>query len=102
MALTATQENARRNGVAERVQTGFPGTLTGSAELLLANILAGPLEQLAPHFRTVLAPGGYLVMAGLLARHVAPLQAAYADWIALQPVAERDGWVCLAGQRPRT
>ena len=38
----------------------------------------------------------------LLARHVAPLQAAYADWIALQPVAERDGWVCLAGQRPRT
>lgn len=101
-ALTATQENARRNGVAERVQTGFPGTLTDSAELLLANILAGPLEQLAPHFRTVLAPGGYLVMAGLLARHVAPLQAAYADWIALQPVAERDGWVCLAGQRPRT
>ena len=101
-ALTATRENARRNGVAERVQTGFPGTLTDSAELLLANILAGPLEHLAPQFRAVLAPGGYLVMAGLLARHVAPLQAAYADWIALQPVAERDGWVCLAGQRPRT
>jgi len=100
-ALSATQENARRNGVAERVQTGFPGTLTDSAELLLANILAGPLEHLAPHFRAVLAPGGYLVMAGLLARHVAPLQAAYADWIALRPVAERDGWVCLAGQRPR-
>ena len=47
------------------------------------------------------APGGRLVMAGLLARHVVPLQSAYADWIDLEPVAERDGWVCLAGRRPR-
>lgn len=100
-ALIATQENARRNGVADRVRTGFPEELTGSPELLLANILAGPLETLAPRFRDLLAPGGRLVMAGLLARHVAPLQAAYADWITLQPAAERDGWVCLAGRRPR-
>lgn len=100
-ALTATQENARRNGVADRVRTGFPEELTASADLLLANILAGPLATLAPRFRELLAPGGRLVMAGLLARHVAPLQAAYADWIGLQPVAERDGWICLAGQRPR-
>ena len=44
---------------------------------------------------------GWLVMAGLLARHVAPLQAAYGDWITLSAVGEREGWVCLAGQRPR-
>lgn len=100
-ALTATQENARRNAVADRVWSGFPDELTVPADLLLANILAGPLETLAPRFRDLLAPGGHLVMAGLLARHVAPLQAAYADWITLHPAAERDGWVCLAGRRPR-
>lgn len=100
-ALTATQENARRNGLAARIRTGRPGDVTEPVELLLANILAGPLETLAPCFRDLLAPGGHLVMAGLLARHVAPLQAAYADWITLHPVAERDGWVCLAGRRPR-
>jgi len=100
-ALTATQENARRNAVADCVRTGFPDELTVPADLLLANILAGPLETLAPRFRDLLAPGGHLAMAGLLARHVAPLQTAYADWITLHPVAERDGWVCLAGRRPR-
>ena len=100
-ALTATLENARRNGLSARIRTGRPGDVSEPAELLLANILAGPLEQLAPRFCELLAPGGRLVMAGLLARHVVPLQAAYADWIDLEPVAERDGWVCLTGRRPR-
>lgn len=98
-ALTAAQDNARRNDLAGRIRSGSPEDLSESAELLLANILAGPLEALAPRFRSLLVPGGWLVMAGLLSRHVAPLQAAYADWIDLHPVAEREGWVCLAGQR---
>lgn len=101
-ALTATRENARRNGLLDRVHVTAPETLTAAADVLLANILAGPLQELAPRFRDLLRPGGWLVMAGLLARHVAPLQAAYGDWIALSAVAEREGWVCLAGQRPRT
>ena len=98
-ALIAAQDNARRNDLAGRIRSGSPEDLSEPAELLLANILAGPLEALAPRFRSLLVPGGWLVMAGLLSRHVAPLQAAYADWIDLHPVAEREGWVCLAGQR---
>jgi ribosomal protein L11 methyltransferase len=100
-ALTATRENARRNDLLDRVHVSAPETLAEAADVLLANILAGPLQELAPRFRNLLKPGGWLVMAGLLARHVAPLQAAYGDWITLSAVGEREGWVCLAGQRPR-
>ncbi|HET7687461.1 MAG TPA: 50S ribosomal protein L11 methyltransferase [Candidatus Macondimonas sp.] len=100
-ALTATRENARCNGLLGRVHVSAPETLGEAADVLLANILAGPLQELAPRFRDLLKPGGWLVMAGLLARHVAPLQAAYGDWITLSAVDEREGWVCLAGQRPR-
>ena len=100
-ALTATRENARCNDLLGRVHVSAPETLTEAADVLLANILAGPLQELAPRFRDLLKPRGWLVMAGLLARHVAPLQAAYGDWITLSAVSEREGWVCLAGQRPR-
>lgn len=100
-ALTATRENARRNDLLGRVHVSAPETLAEAADVLLANILAGPLQELAPRFRDLLKPGGWLVMAGLLARHVAPLQAAYGDWITLSAVGEREGWVCLAGRRLR-
>jgi ribosomal protein L11 methyltransferase len=100
-ALTATRENARRNDLLDRVHVTDPEAIAEAADLLLANILAGPLQELAPRFHNLLKPGGWLVMAGLLARHVAPLQAAYGDWSELSAVGEREGWVCLAGQRPR-
>ena len=100
-ALTAMRENARRNDLLGRVHVSAPETLAEAADVLLANILAGPLQELAPRFRDLLKPGGWLVMAGLLARHVAPLQATYGDWITLSAVGEREGWVCLAGRRLR-
>jgi ribosomal protein L11 methyltransferase len=99
-ALTATRDNAAANGVAG-LQVGDPTLARGPYDLVLANILATPLKLLAPLLGGLLAPGAPLVLAGILARQTADLQAAYAPWVALQVADQEDGWVLLAGRRAR-
>ncbi|PWV62497.1 [LSU ribosomal protein L11P]-lysine N-methyltransferase [Plasticicumulans acidivorans] len=99
-ALLATRENAAANAVDQSLQVGAPETLPAKpADIVLANILAGPLLMLAPRLAALCAPGGHLVLAGLLERHADELEAAYAQWFELQPRAEREGWVRLHGIR---
>jgi ribosomal protein L11 methyltransferase len=68
-------------------------------DVLLANIISGVLCELQPSFKPLLAPGGWLVLAGLLDEQVDAVVAAYAPWITLRPCGGRDGWTALAGQR---
>ena len=104
-ALVATTENAERNGVARKVRIAAPraplprrAPLPDEAfEVLVANILAAPLIELALVFREMVAPGGRVALSGLLLRQVNDVRAAYADWCALDEVGERDGWVRLSG-----
>ena len=104
-ALTATADNAARNGIeAGRIEISLPGDAAtsawrASADLVLANILAGPLVQLAPEVSALLAPGGRLVLAGLLANQADALVAAYAPHLALAELYRDGDWVCLAGSR---
>ena len=67
---------------------------------VLANILATPLKVLAPLLCGHVAAGGALVLAGVLERQTAELQAAYQPWLALEVAAAEDGWVLLVGRRP--
>jgi ribosomal protein L11 methyltransferase len=55
------------------------------------------LKLLAPLLCGHLAPGAPLVLAGVLSRQTAELQAAYAPWLQLQVADEQDGWVLLTG-----
>lgn len=99
-ALTATQDNARVNGVAARVTTQLPSDFTACGhELVLANILANPLIQLAPLLKQCLQPGAHLVMAGLLDRHADEVRAAYADHCRFDVDVTREGWTRLSAQR---
>lgn len=99
-ALVATLDNAERNGVAARVKTVLPGDLPAfTADLLLANILANPLIDLAPHFAARVRAGGALVLSGILAGQAAAVNAAYARDFTLQPAVQREDWVRLAGRR---
>jgi len=99
-ALIAARDNAEANGVIARLQVHeSAATLPADAELLLANILAGPLAALAGRFASLLRPGGALVLAGLLAREVEEVTAAYAACFDVVPFGEREGWVGLAGRR---
>jgi ribosomal protein L11 methyltransferase len=99
-ALIATRENAERNGVAACIDvTGDPSLAAGSADLVLANILAGPLVELAPRFAQVVRPGGRLALSGLLLEQADTVTSAYRPWFDIGTAANREGWALLAGRR---
>lgn len=99
-ALLATRENACANGVAERLTVMAPETLPApEVDVVLANILAGPLVALAPRLIAALKPGGRLALAGLLSRQAGEVRAAYAGAIAFDAPASREDWVRLTGRK---
>ena len=73
--------------------------VTGAFDIVLANILAGPLVELAPRLARLARPGGEIVLAGLLSRQAAEVAQAYEPWFDIDPKAEREGWTLLAGRR---
>lgn len=99
-AVQATRNNAERNQIEPgRIDIGLPGLSVAPVPLLVANILAGPLCQLAPTLCELLEPAGELVLSGILAEQVADLINAYQPWLTLSVLREQDGWVVLYGQR---
>lgn len=96
-AVETTRANALANGVVVRV--GAPDIVAGRYALVVANILAAPLELLAPALAALVDDGGALVLSGILDRQTDALRAAYAPWLALDAVAHDEGWVLLAGRR---
>ena len=97
-AISTTAQNAADNGVTLR--SGAPDMAAGQYPLVLANILATPLKMLAPLLCGHVAPGGHLVLAGILERQADELQAAYAPWIALEVEDTQDGWILMTGRMP--
>ena len=98
-ALTATGENAARNGVADRLDVTDPQSPLPEVDLLIANILSGPLIELAPRFAACISAGGTVVLSGILAGQADTVAAAYAPWFDLDRPVERDEWVRLSGRR---
>jgi ribosomal protein L11 methyltransferase len=104
-ALVASRENAERNKLqADRLPVTLPGEAalgqwSHKADLVIANILAGPLLELSDTLLQFLCPGGTLLLSGLLDSQAVALCAHYRDRIALQVADEKDGWVCLRGER---
>lgn len=96
-AVCATADNARRNGVG--LQAGLPETAHGGFDVVLANILARPLELLAPLLTGHLNAGGRLVLSGILERQAPALAAAYAPLLAIDVLERLDGWVLMGGRR---
>jgi ribosomal protein L11 methyltransferase len=95
-AVTATELNAVANHVALRA--GLPDKAHGHYQTVLANILATPLRVLAPLLCAHVAPGGSLVLAGILERQADELKAAYAPWVHLVVSDTQDGWILMTGQ----
>jgi ribosomal protein L11 methyltransferase len=96
-SVLSSTENAARNAVAVRV--GLPPLARGHYPLVLANILATPLKLLAPLLGGHLAPGGWLVMAGILERQAGDLREAYAPYLAIDVLDGDEGWVLMGGRR---
>lgn len=101
-ALLATRDNAIRNGVSTSIdvqEVDAGGGRLRPAYCVLANILAGPLIELAPKLTAACEPGGYLVLSGLLKTQAYAVKAAYATTFAMVRVVERDDWCCIYAQR---
>jgi ribosomal protein L11 methyltransferase len=99
-ALTASQDNAERNGVAERLALFLPGDHAGEpADVFVANILAGPLGELAPTFAAAAKPGAPFAISGILDGQQDELLARYAAWFDALRVDTREGWVRISGRR---
>ena len=99
-AVEAARANAQANGVAAMIRAGEPDLAQGQYPLVLANILATPLKLLAPLLCAHVAPGGDLVLAGILERQADELKAAYAPWCELQVNRGEEGWILMTGKRP--
>ena len=97
-ALIASADNARKNGVDGQLSLGYPADIWDErADVVVANILAGPLVELADDILRRLSPGGHLALSGLLADQATEVQAAYADRIVFEPVRLREDWALLSG-----
>jgi ribosomal protein L11 methyltransferase len=102
-ALAASRDNAARNNIApENFPLAYPETTDQRAwerraDVVIANILAGPLIELSDTLLNFLKPEGTLLLSGLLQNQANALCAHYADRLPLRVVGEKDGWVCLRG-----
>ncbi len=98
-ALVATRENARRNDLQTGLVVAGPDYALPAADRVLANILAGILQALAPKLIDALVPGGQLTLAGLLDAQSQAVKSAYETAIEFTGAAQREGWVRLDGVR---
>lgn len=100
-ALTASRENAMRNGVGERLALATPSGLPPSTrcDALVANILSGPLHELAPGFADLCRPGAYLALSGILAGQETELLERYAACGFRNLVTvRREEWIRISGR----
>ena len=95
-ALIATQANAAANAVSDRIATGKP------ADILIANILAGPLIELAPRLAGLVRGGGNLVLSGLMTAEADAVTVAYESWFDISPLHTRNEWARIDGIRRTT
>ena len=98
-AITASKENARRNGVEDQIELYLPQDQPDDVlgDVLVANILAGPLEELAPLMQGLVKQGGPLALSGLLPSQAERLREVYGQWFDMAPATEQDEWIRLNG-----
>lgn len=99
-ALIATKDNAERNGVAEAFELYLPSEQPRiQVDLVLANVLAGPLRELADTILGFVKPGGQLVLSGILERQIDAVTTAYQPHIQFDTPTIDGDWAMLSGTR---
>ncbi len=97
-ALEATQTNAQRNGV--HIDTFLPEHCPDTpCDTLLANILAGPLQSLAPRLAALCQPGSDIVLSGILESQADTVSQAYQPWFEMNAAESKEEWVRLTGKK---
>jgi ribosomal protein L11 methyltransferase len=97
-ALASAHDNARINRVRITVQSSSDA-MPAPADVVVANILSNPLKLLAPMLASLVAPGGVIVLSGVLERQIDEVARFYESSVPVAPWRTREGWVCLTGTR---
>jgi ribosomal protein L11 methyltransferase len=99
-ALIASEQNARENGVAERLSLIGSNVPVGEqADILVANILASVLVELAPGIGALVKPGGLLALSGILAEQAEAVIDAFSGMFDLDTPRQQEEWVLITGRR---
>ena len=99
-ALIASKDNAARNKVAEQIAVFSPETFpAGQFDVVVANILAGPLIELASKIAERINPKGLIALSGILKEQAEQVLEAYQPWIDFDPVEQQGDWVRISGQK---
>lgn len=100
-ALLASKDNAARNGVEDQIDVYLPKDQPEGlvADVVVANILAGPLRELSPIIKGLLKPGGQLAMSGILDTQAESVAEFYRDDLELDPIVEKSEWCRISGRK---
>ncbi|GIU51963.1 MULTISPECIES: 50S ribosomal protein L11 methyltransferase [Shewanella] len=100
-AIDASTANAERNGVADKLALYLPENQPENlqADILVANILAGPLRELAPLIAEKVKTGGKLALSGLLEEQAEEISQFYSQWFIMDEAAHKEDWSRLTGTR---
>ncbi len=100
-AITATESNRALNRIKEEtLQVFLPGVVDHpQADIVVANILAGPLEELTPIIAALVKPGGKLILSGVLSQQTQSLMNSYDEYFTMLEPALREEWVRVEGVR---
>ena len=99
-ALQASLENAKRNSVEDRLELFLPKDQPIlKADVVVANILAGPLRELAPTILSFVDNDGLLALSGVLENQAQELQVIYGQSCTMDPIAVQEEWVRLSGRK---
>ncbi|WP_094751487.1 50S ribosomal protein L11 methyltransferase [Psychromonas sp. CD1] len=98
-AITASRDNATRNGVSEQLELYLPDDLPVGiqADVLVANILAGPLRQLSTQIEALVSAQGSLALSGILDSQADELIGVYSKWFVMKPANIEQEWAQLSG-----
>ena len=100
-ALIATLDNANRNGLLPHLTSVYlpENSPNNSADILIANILAGPLISLASHLATLTNPGGFICLSGIMKDQAEEVRREFSTWFDFDPPVYRKEWVRLTAKK---
>lgn len=100
-AIQASRDNAERNNVSQKIELYLAQDLPDNlqADVVIANILAGPLKELAPQISKLVKTDGKLGLSGILANQYQSVCEAYKSQFELDPVIEQEEWCRITGKK---
>ncbi|AMQ44302.1 ribosomal protein L11 methyltransferase [Aeromonas veronii] len=100
-AIQASRDNAARNGVADQIELYLPADQPQDveADVVVANILAGPLRELAPLIAGHGKPGSLMALSGVLESQAPELETIYGQWFEMDPTTVKEEWCRLSGRK---